>query len=62
MAKVITGTASMKKVAVVRGQKDVRQVRCPKCKYGLAVAVPDGKGGTKQRCNSCQAEFVSTVF
>lgn len=57
--KVITGTKAAK-VQVVKGQKDIRQVRCPFCKTGLATNVPDGKGGTIYQCPNCQRKLTST--
>ncbi len=65
MTKVIKGTkdAAKKDVAykkakdfrVVKGPKDVRQVRCPGCKE-LASQVPDGKGGNIYQC-TCGRRF-----
>lgn len=57
MSRVIKGTKDKRKMQVVAGQKDVRQVRCIHCKSGLASAVPDGKGGTVCRCPNCGAAF-----
>ncbi len=58
--KVVTGTKDNKKVHVIKGQDDVRQLRCTRCRSGLTVAVPDGKGGTVQRCGNCGTSYLTT--
>lgn len=60
---VITGTKKHKNtpVTVLRGQKDVRQVRClTKMCGALIAASSDGKGGTRHKCPQCGAVVVST--
>ncbi len=54
MAKVIKGTKDRKEFRVIKGSKDTRQVRC-KC-GGLAIQVPDGKGGFVYSCQ-CGRKF-----
>jgi hypothetical protein len=60
---VIEGTKSHKErqAQVVSGSKDPRQIRCPKCR-NLAVATPDGKGGTVTACGYCGAKFKSSLI
>jgi len=60
---VVTGTKKHKtqQVTVLRGQKDVRQIRCPNKICGaLITASPDGKGGTRHKCHQCGNTVVST--
>lgn len=59
MAKVITGTKSHRQVTLKKGTSstDPRQTRCTKCKQGLAVQVPDGKGGHTYECPFCHTRF-----
>jgi hypothetical protein len=59
--RVITGTKSHRQVQVVRGQKDVRQVRCTNKVCGALVsASPDGKGGQRHKCHQCGTLIIST--
>lgn len=59
--KVITGTKDRRKYSVVKGQKDVRQVRCTNKLCGALVsASPDGKGGDRYLCHQCGNRIVST--
>ncbi len=59
--KVITGTKSNKNLQVLRGQKDVRQVRCTNKLCGALVsASPDGKGGFRYKCHQCGTTIVPT--
>lgn len=66
MAKTIRGTKDLKRAQpsnaqVVRGAKDPRQFRCPRCK-NLATNEPDGKGGTKLRCTFCGRSFATQTI
>ena len=60
MAKPISGTKDLKKFEVLKGQKDIRQMRCRKCLHGMATQQPDGKGGFLYRCGGCAAEYQFT--
>lgn len=58
--RVIPGTKA-NKVQVIRGQQDVRQVRCTnKQCNALVSASPDGKGGKRYKCAQCGNVIVST--
>lgn len=59
--KVITGTKDKKRFEVVKGDSDTRAIRCPdaKCR-NVARQVPDGKGGFKYQCGTCQKVFTFT--
>ena len=58
--RVITGTKTHRQVRVIKGQQDVRQVRCTNKLCGALVsASPDGKGGKRYRCHQCGTTIVS---
>jgi len=57
---VIKGTKDKRSYQVVKGPKDARQVRCPRCKE-LASQVPDGKGGYVYAC-PCGARFAFSAI
>jgi hypothetical protein len=61
--KVITGTKDrkQKQLQVIKGQKDVRQIRCTRkgCN-ALISASSDGKGGTHHKCHQCGTTLVPT--
>jgi len=58
--RVITGTKSHRRVQVLKGQNDVRQVRCTNKMCGALVAAsPDGKGGVRHKCHQCGTTIVS---
>ena len=54
--KVIKGTKDKKQYQVVKGTKDQRELRCLKCR-NVATQIPDGRGGTICRCQTCGAQF-----
>lgn len=61
MSKVIAGTQASKKIRVLKGQQDVRQVRCTnKQCSALVSATPDGKGGNRHKCHQCGMIITST--
>jgi hypothetical protein len=55
---VIKGTKDRKQYQVLRGITDTRKIRCKRCQ-GLALEVPDGKGGKILKCSQCDLEFKS---
>jgi hypothetical protein len=59
--KVISGTKGVR-MQVKKGQADVRQTRCTKCRMGLATQVPDGKGGFVYQCPGCGYTFKHTTM
>lgn len=59
--RVITGTRAKKNIQVLKGQQDVRQIRCTNKPCGALVsASPDGKGGVRYKCQQCGTTIVST--
>jgi hypothetical protein len=65
--RVIKGTKDLRdqeksgNVQVLKGSIDPRQLRCQKCD-GLAVATPNGKGGSVSQCSQCGARYSSSSF
>lgn len=54
--KVIKGTKDKKRYEIIKGTRDQRELRCPKCR-NVAIQTPDGKGGTICVCSTCNAKF-----
>lgn len=65
--RVLQGTKDLREqgnsgtVQVLKGSGDPRQLRCQKC-GGMAVATPNGKGGSVTQCSQCGAKFNSSSF
>jgi hypothetical protein len=56
----ISGTKDLRKREVIAGPRpDGSQLRCGSCK-GIAVQVPDGKGGVVFRCTGCGTKYTSS--
>ena len=51
MAKPVEGT-KQRKIQVLRGQNNTRQMRCKKC-GNLTSQVQDAKGGMQDKCLFC---------
>jgi hypothetical protein len=59
--RVIPGTKANNRVQVLKGQQDIRQVRCTnKLCNALVSATPDGKGGNRHQCHQCGTRITST--
>lgn len=60
MSKVITNVGDAQKVTVIKASGgNIKKITCPNCKQ-QAHPVPDGKGGTVNRCHACNTTFTST--
>lgn len=56
MPKTIEGTKGQR-AQVVKGQTNIRQMRCKRC-GNLTAQVSDGKGGFKTKCQACGVEYI----
>lgn len=59
--KVIRGSKDAKQYVVLQGARDRRQLRCKHC-TGLAIQVPDGKGGSIYECLGCHRRYQFTAL
>lgn len=59
--KVVTGSKDNRSIQILKGPKDVRQVRCTNKLCGALIsASPDGKGGVRHKCHQCGTLVTST--
>lgn len=59
---IIKGTKDLQRkraARVIKATGGTDKIRCTVCP-GLAIAVPDGSGGVKHKCQSCGREYQFT--
>lgn len=59
MAKVLSGTLSVKNVQTVKKQHPAgaEKMRCSGCKIGMAVLIQNSAGQKVYRCNRCGRDY-----